>query len=94
VQGLVLASTSDFNVSKARLILVALICASPVILLWDGLIMQSLVAGVVSVALMITARTLRPGETEFLISIVRPLVVVAAIPALWVLAQVLNSAYE
>jgi hypothetical protein len=30
VQGLVLASTSDFNVSKVHLILVALICASPV----------------------------------------------------------------
>jgi hypothetical protein len=89
VQGLVLVSKSDFNVSKVRLILVALICASPVILLWDGLIMQGLVAGVVSVALTITARTLRPGETEFLISIVRPLVVVAAIPALWVLVQVL-----
>ena len=51
--------------SKVRLILVTLICASPAILLWDGLIMQGLVAGIVAVALVITARTLRPGETSF-----------------------------
>jgi hypothetical protein len=71
-----------------RNILVALICASPVILLWDGLIMQSLVAGLVAVALAIAARTLRPGETSFLISVIRPPMVVAAVPALWVLLQV------
>jgi hypothetical protein len=76
-------------VSKVRLILVTLICAFPAILLWDGLIMQGLVAGIVAVALAITSRTLRPGETEFLVSIIRPLVAVAAVPALWVLVQVL-----
>jgi hypothetical protein len=77
------------KVSKVRYILVALVCASPVILLWDGLIMQGLVAGIVAVALVMTARTIRPGETEFLVSIIRTLMVVAAVPALWVLFQVL-----
>jgi hypothetical protein len=76
-------------VSKARLILVTLICASPVILLWDGPIMQGLVAGVVAVALAITAQTLQPGETEFLVFIIRPLAAVAAVPTLWILVQVL-----
>jgi hypothetical protein len=76
-------------VFKVRLILVTLICASPIMLLWDGPIMQSLVAGVVTVALAITAQTLRPGETEFLVSIIRPLAAIAAIPALWVLVQLL-----
>ena len=47
--------------------------ASPAILLWSGLIMQGLVAGIVVVALPITARTLRPGETGFLVSTIRPL---------------------
>jgi hypothetical protein len=65
------------------------ICASPVILLWDGLIVRGLVAGIVAVALAITARTLRPSETEFLTSIVRPLAAVALVPALWVLVQLL-----
>ena len=51
--------------------------------------MQGLVAGIVAVALAITARTLRPGETGFLVSIIRPLAPVAALPALWVLVQVL-----
>jgi hypothetical protein len=76
-------------VATVRNILVALICASPVILLWDGLIMQGLVAGIVAVALVVTTRTLRPGETGFLISVIRPLIVIAAVPALWVLIQVL-----
>ena len=75
--------------STARLILVTLICLSPVILLRDGLIMQGLVAGIVAVDLVITARTLRPGEAGFLVSVIRPLAVVAAVPVVWVLVQVL-----
>ena len=45
-------------------------------LLWDGLIMQGLLAGIIAVALGITAQTLRPGETEFLVSIFRPMLAV------------------
>ena len=73
--------------STVRLILVTLICASPVILLWDGLIVRGLVAGILAVALAITAQTLRSGESEFLVSIIRPLAAVAAVPAVWVLVQ-------
>jgi hypothetical protein len=62
---------------------------TPAILLWDGLITQGLVAGIVAVALAITARALRPGETEFLVSVVRLPVLAAPVPALWVLVQVL-----
>jgi hypothetical protein len=76
-------------VSKVCLILVTLICASPVVLLWDGPIVLGLVAGILAVALAITAQTLRPGETEFLVSIVRPLAAVVVVPALWVLFQLL-----
>ena len=75
--------------SQVRFMLATLICMSPVILLWDGLIVQGLIAGIVAVALAITARALRPGETGFLVSIVRPPAVIAAVPALWVLVQVL-----
>ena len=75
--------------SQVRFMLVTLICTSPVILLWDGLIMQGLLAGIVAVALAITARALRPGETEFLVSVVRLPVLAAPVPALWVLVQVL-----
>jgi hypothetical protein len=79
----------DFDVSQVGLILVTLICTSPAILLGDGLIMQGVVAGIAAVALAITARAMQPGEAGFLISVVRPPAAVAAVPALWVLIQVL-----
>jgi hypothetical protein len=76
-------------VSKVRLIVVLLICASPGVLLWDGLIAQGLVAGIVAAGLVLTARALRPGEAEFLVSIIRPAAALAAVPALWILLQAL-----
>jgi hypothetical protein len=76
-------------VSKVSLILVALICSSPVLILWDGLIMQGLVAGIIAICLAITARTLRPGEAGFLVSVIRPLAMVAPVPVLWVMVQML-----
>ena len=75
--------------SKAQFILVALICVSPIILLRDGLAMQGLVAGGIGVALAIAAITLRPGETEFLVSIIRHLLVFALLPILWIVFQIL-----
>lgn len=72
-----------------RNILAALICASPLALLWDGLMVQGFVAGIVAVAIAMTAISLRPGETEFLISVVRPVLIAAAIPALWVVLQII-----
>ena len=75
--------------SKVRLIVVLLICASPGVLLWDGLIAQGLVAGIVAAGLVLTARALRPGEAEFLVSIIRPAAALAAVPALWILLQAL-----
>ena len=89
VQGRIAIIEIGLRVSQVRLILVILICASPAILLWDGLIIQGLVAGIVAVALAITARASRPGETGFLVSVVRPPAAVAAVPAIWVLVQVL-----
>ena len=80
---------STLRVTQARFILVALICAAPAILLWDGLIVQGIVAGVLCAALAIIARTLRPGETELLVSTVRPVAAMAAVPALWMLIQAL-----
>src|SRR5262249_15131954 len=75
------------NVLKARFILIGLIFASPA-LLWDGLIAQGMIAGILAPALVITARSLRPGETAFLVSVIRPPAIVAALLALWVIVQV------
>jgi len=76
-------------VPQARIILIALIATSPLILLWDGLIVQGALAGGIAIALVITAISLRPGETQFLVSVIRLVAVVAAVPALWIIFQVL-----
>lgn len=89
MQGLTTRPPLEHNVPTVRNILVALICASPVTLLWDRLMVQGLVAGVAAVALVIAARTLRRDETGFLISVIRRLLLLAAIPAVWVLLQAL-----
>lgn len=89
VQGLCTPLQSELDVLKARLILVALISASPAILLWAGQVTQGLVVGIVAAGLMITAGTLRPSEAQFFISIIRPLAAVAAVPALWMVIQLL-----
>jgi len=76
-------------VLNARLILVALICASPAVLLFDGPIAHGLVAGVAVGGMLILLRTMRPGETTFLVSIARPVALLVAVPALWMLIQAL-----
>jgi hypothetical protein len=76
-------------VSTNRFILFALLCCSPAILLWDGLMALGLVAEVLAIALVIAARSLRSGETGFLISVIRWPLAFAAIPALWILIQAL-----
>jgi len=75
-------------VNSARIILVGLICAVPAILLLDGLAIAGLVAAISAAGIAIVASTLRQGEAEFLLSIVRPLAAVAFIPALFMLFQV------
>jgi hypothetical protein len=77
------------NVTTIRNILVALICLSPITLLWDGFIVQALLTGLVAVALALTALALRPGETAFLVSVVRPLIIAAGVPVLWMILQIL-----
>lgn len=51
--------------------------------------MQGLVAGGLSMALAIAAISLRPGETEFLVSIIRRLLFFALLPILWIVFQIL-----
>ena len=75
--------------SHARLLLVALICASPAVLLFDGPIARALVAGVTAIGLFILLRTMRPGETSFFLSTMRTVAFFAAIPAIWMLVQVI-----
>ena len=75
--------------SSARFILVILICASPFILLMDGTVIYGAVAGLAAAGIAVVARAMRPGETQFLISVIRPAAAVAAVPALWIVIQVI-----
>ena len=75
--------------SNARLILVVLLCALPAVWLFDGPIVHGLVAGAAAVGLIVVTRTMRPGETEFFLSFARRAALLAAIPALWMLFQIL-----
>lgn len=71
------------------LILVLLILASPVTVIFDGLITQGLVAAVAAMSIAIVAVRIRPGEAGFLSTVTRPVILVAAVPAIWMLIQVM-----
>ena len=75
--------------SQARLLLVTLICALPAALFFDGPIMHGILAGVAAVGIAIVSRTMRPGETQFFVSFAKRAAMLVAIPALWMLIQVL-----
>jgi hypothetical protein len=76
-------------VSIPRFLIVALICATPAILIWGGLITQSVIMGILAVALAITAAAQRPGETSFLLTGIRLPLAISAVPALWITLQTL-----
>jgi hypothetical protein len=76
-------------VPKAQLVLVVLICVSPVFLLLDGPIVCGLVAGATATGLAIVALTMRPRETAFFLSIAYPAAAIVSVPAVLMLVQVL-----
>ena len=50
--------------------------------------MHGVLAGVAAVGMAFISRTMRPGETQFFLSRARPAAGLAAIPAIWMLIQV------
>ena len=73
----------------ALFFLVLLIITTPVILIFDGPIIDGLVTAAAAVSVASVALRIRPGEAGFLSSVIRPMAIIAAIPALWMLVQVL-----
>ena len=74
---------------NAQIILVILVLMSPLAIFVDKATGYGLVAGVAASGLVFVATGIRPGETKFLLSSIRRAVVVAAIPALWMVFQLL-----
>lgn len=88
MQDAAIVITPRCSVSKVRNILVVLISASPVFLLLDGLMIRGIVGAITACTLVMAARSLRPGESGFLISIIRLPGIIVALPAVWVLIQI------
>ena len=75
--------------SAALFFLTLLIGATPAFLIFDGPIVHGFITATSAVAMAIVALSIRPGEADFLRTLVRPLVVFATVPALWMLFQIL-----
>jgi hypothetical protein len=71
----------------ALFILVLLIFAAPVTVVLDNLIVRSLIAAAAAVSVAIVGLRIRPGEAGFLSRVIRPVTLIAAIPAAWMLIQ-------
>src|ERR1039458_6767396 len=77
------------NMFPARMFATLLIVTTPAILVIDGPIIQGLVIAATAISVALVAVRIRPGEADFLSSVIRPMAVVAVIPALWMVVQVL-----
>src|SRR4051812_11860054 len=77
------------QVSIAFILLIVLIGALPPALILDGRLMHGLMAALAATLLAIVSQALRPGEAKHLQELTRPLVIVAAAPALWMVVQLL-----
>ncbi len=73
----------------APLILALLILLSPLCLIFDGPITYGLIAAATAVLVAIVGLRVRPGEAEFLSSLIRRVALVAALPALVILIQLM-----
>src|ERR1700742_779889 len=60
---------------------------SPLFLVDDNLLIHGLLAGYTALLIAIIAWTIRPGEAGFVVSLMRPVVAFAAVPAVWILIQ-------
>jgi len=76
-------------VLNAQIILVILILMSPFAIFVDRATAYGLAAGIAATGLVFVATGIRPGEMKFLVSSIRRGLVVAAIPALWMVIQLL-----
>ena len=73
----------------APLLLILLIVTTPVTLIFEGPITHGLVTAAAALLVAIVALRIRPSEAGFLSSVIRPIAIIASLPALWMLVQVL-----
>ena len=73
----------------ATLFLVLPIVTTPAMLVLDGPIMHGIIVAAAAGLVAVVGFRIRHGELDFLLSVIRPIALVAVIPALWMLIQVL-----
>ena len=73
----------------APLFLVLLILTSPLCLIFDGPLTYGLIVAAAAVLVAIVGLRTRPGEAEFLSSLIRPVALVAVLPVLAILIQLM-----
>jgi hypothetical protein len=73
----------------APILLYLLLVTTPASLVYDGPISHGLIIAVAAVLVAIVALRIRPREAGFLIMLIRPAAIVAAVPMLWIVIQVL-----
>jgi hypothetical protein len=66
-----------------------LIVTTPLIFIFDGPVAHGVVTAAAAILVASVALRMRPGEVDFLSSVIRPLAIIAALPALWMLIQLL-----
>jgi hypothetical protein len=70
-------------------LLVMLICATPAILIIDSSVEDGIIPIILALAFAFAARTIRPGQADHFLNLARPVAVVAAVPAVWMIVQIL-----
>jgi hypothetical protein len=76
-------------VLAALVLIVVLIEVTPAIVFIDGAATRAIVALVVALALLIISAAVRRGESDHLAKVVTPVLLLLAIPALWMFVQLL-----
>ena len=78
----------------ALILLILLIQATPAFVFADGTFSYGVVALAVAVALAIVSTGVRSGEAGHLVKVIRPALLLLAIPAVWILVQLLPMPFH
>src|SRR4029078_8736559 len=70
-------------------LLVLLVFSAPVAILADGPFVHGLIAAAAAVSIAVIVLRIRPGEAGFLSALIRPIIYVSALPALWMIIQLM-----
>ena len=73
----------------AYLLLLGLIGISPALLIVDGPMIHALIVAYAAVAVALVGALIRPGEAGHLASVIRPIAIIAAILAVWLIVQMI-----